>query len=256
MLKAACHAMLAALAAVILSGCEAKPAPDTGFIDDAGKMSHNESLPVQRIWKDPDVKMLDYDKIIVKEVRTNWQLEKSRKEKRNLRNLLGMEKDDVAEFAKYTQDSFKKAIEKGPCRLKLVEQAGPGTLSLELSFSKIVQGKPVASAAKTASSFTPIGACLIPVKFAAKGMTDGGGQASLAMEGQLVDSATGKTVATFAQRSKQCTAVLNFEDFSTYGNLEQIVDAWAAKFVEIVNKRPLETNEKIEGGQQVKFINF
>ena len=60
----------------------------------------------------------------------------------------------------------------------------------------------------------------------------------------------------FAQRSKQCTAVLNFEDFSTYGNLQQIVDKWAEKFVEIANKRPLETGTKIETESNLTFINF
>jgi len=248
-------AMLAPLA-ILLGGCEAKQAPDSGFLTDASKMSHDDRLPVQRVWKDPAVKMLAYDKIIVKDVKTNWQIEKSKREKRNLRNMMGFEEEDIADFAVYTRDAFKKAIEKTPCRLKLVEQSGPGTLVLELAFVKIVQGKPLANAAKTASSFTPIGACLVPVKFAAKAFTDSPGQASLAFEGRLVDSVSGQTVAMFAERSKQCTAVLNFDDFTSYGNLKDIVDSWAAKFVEIINKRPLETNEKIEGGQQLKFINF
>lgn len=249
-------ALVFSVVAALLCSCEAKPAPDSGFLDNSERMSHDERLPVQRVWKDPDVKMLDYDKIIVRDVRVDWQIERNKRERRNYRNRLGLEEGDVRDFADYTRDSFKKAIEKGPCRLKLAESPGPGTLALEMAFVKVVQGKPLICAAKTASSFTFIGACMTPVKFAAKGLTDNGGQVSLAIEGRLVDSVSGKTVAMFAQRSKQCTAVLNLEDYTCYGNLHEIVDSFAAKFTEIMDKRPLETGEKVEGGQQLKFINL
>ena len=242
--------------AALLCGCEAKQAPDSGFLQNPELMKHDDRLPVNRLWKDPDVKILDYDKLIVRPVRSDMQIDRTKREKRNYRNILGLEDSDVAEFAVYVQESFKKAVRKGPCRLKLVEEPGAGTLALEMSFVKIVQSKPVANAGKTALSATPVGACLVPVKFLAKGMTDSAAQSSLAIEGRLVDSVSGHTVAMFAQRSKQCTAVLNVEDFTSYGNLKDIVDAWSERFVEIVNKRPLETGEKIEGGQQVKLINF
>ncbi len=242
--------------AALLCSCEAKQAPDSGFLQNPELMKKDARLPVNRLWKDPDVKMAAYERIIVRPVRTDMQIERSRRESRNYRNMMGLEESDVAEFADYVQSSFKKAIAKGPCRLALVEEPGPGTLALEMSFVKIVQSKPVANAGKTALSATPVGACFIPLKFLAKGMTDSPGQSSLAIEGRLVDSVTGQTVAMFAQRSKQCTAVLNVEDFTSYGNLKDISDAWAAKFAEIMDKRPLETGVSIDGGQQVKFINF
>lgn len=245
------------LLAALLCSCEAPQAPDSGFLKNPELMKKDAKLPVNRYWKDPDVKMESYDKIMILPVKTDMQIDRSRRESRNYRNLIGLEDSDVSEFADYTREAFRKAVDKGPCRLKLAEAPGPGVLALELSFVKIVQSKPVANAGKTALSATPIGACFIPVKFLAKGVTDSPGQSSLAIEGRLNDSASGCTVAMFAQRSKQCTAVLNVEDFTSYGNLKDIVDAWAAKFAEIMDKRPLETGAAIESsGQKVKFINF
>jgi len=251
-------ALLAAASALLpLCSCETtKEAPDSGFLSNPELMKKDDRVPIQKVWRDPQAKLDKYTKILVQPVRTNLQGERSRREERNLRNKLGLEGEDVADFAKYTEDSFKKAIQKGPCRLELAEKPGPDVMALEMSFVKIVQAKPVANAGKTAWSCTPIGACFVPLKYAAKGMTDNGGQSSLAIEGRIVDSQTGHVLAMFAQRSKQCAAVLNVEDFSSYGNLQQIVDAWAAKFVEVVNKRPFETGEKIEANNQWKFINF
>jgi hypothetical protein len=244
-------------AALLLCGCESsKPVPNSGFLKNPELMKPNQTVGVQRVWKDPSAKMLSYDKIIVRPVRTDFMVERTDREKRNIRSIMGVEKDDVAEFAKYTENAFKKTIAKGPCRLKLAEEPGPGTLALEIAFVKIVPAKPFVNAAKTVLSCNPIGACFIPIKYAAKGMTDSPAQASLAIEGRIVDSETGDILVMFAQRNKELTAILNVQDFSAYGNLEEIVDNWAKKFVEAANKRPLETGEKIEADSNFTIINF
>ena len=60
-----------------------------------------------------------------------------------------------------------------------------------------------------------------------------------------MDGVSKKVVATFADREKRESAVVNLKDFSAYGNLEQIGDQWASQFVEILDKHPLETGAKV-----------
>jgi len=172
--------------------------------------------------------------------------------------MLDEEKQDMADFAKYTEDAFKKAIKEDPNkRFQLVDKPGPNTLVLEIALVKVVPGKPIKGALKNAANLTPIGAIIMPLKMGKQGYTDSPGQASVAIEGRLTDSRTGEYFAMFADRRKQKTAVFNANDFTAYGNLRQIVDEWANGFVIISNKRPLETGEKYEDNSSpINIINY
>lgn len=249
-----------AVFSTVLYGCgnQADPVRNSGFLPSADLMHKNDLVPVQRVWKNPKMKNTDYNKIVVMPINTSHQLPQTDTEKNNIRSMLDAEKQDMIDFAQYTEEAFKKAIrEDKNNRFQLVEQAGPNTLVLELAIVKAVPGKPIIGALKNASNLTPIGAIIMPIKMAKQGYTESSMQASVAIEGRLTDSQTGEYFAMFADRRKQKTAVFNANDFTAYGNLRQIVDLWASGFVTALNKRPLETGAKIEDSTSpINIINY
>lgn len=242
-----------AMAGMLLSGCETAPVQDSGFLEKPEMMKKYEMFPVQRAWRDPDMKALDYDKMIVRPVFTQSQVPKSGLETANMRTWLDQEDSDTAEFAKYMENAFREALKKSK-RIKLVEKPGPGTMVLELNLVKVVPGKPVLGAVRNLSNLTPIGFMVAPLKMGASSATDSPMQASVAIEGRICDSLTHKTLAMFADREKQNTAFFNLNDFRAYGNPKQIIDEWAAQFVEILDKRPLETGEKVDASPDATHL--
>ena len=235
-------------------GCKAAPVEkETPFLPNPEKLQDTKGGAVQKAWKDPNVSLLSYDKVIVVPVFTEDQLEKSWLERNNIRHMLGDDQKDLLEFAKYTENAFKKAIS-ADRRLRLVTKPGPKTLILELALVKVVPGKPVIAALGNLSNFTPFGLILVPVKVGAKASTDSPMQASVAIEGIVRDSQTKKVIGMFADREKQKTAIFNFNDFRAYSNLKQIVDEWAVQFVEAMNRKP--DDPRIKDTQVFVPVNF
>jgi len=248
-------ASLPVVSLILLSGCKASPKPDSGFLDNPEKMKPVEGIPLHRVWKDPKTSIKDYDKIIVKPVFTKKQLEKTTLEKTNIHTWLSKEDKNVAAYAKYMKDAFKKAIKKSK-KFKLVDKVGPKTMVLELSLVKMVPGKPVVGAITNLGRLTPIGLIISPLTMTVSGTTDSPMQSSVAIEGRIMDAKTGNAIAMFADRRKQKTAYFNTKDFRPHGNPEQIADELAADFVEILEKRPGETGKKIEGSGSINAVNF
>jgi hypothetical protein len=176
-------------------------------------------------------------------------------ERNNMRAWMDDEDEDIAEFAQYTEKAFKRELAKCQ-RMKLVSKPGPKTLMLQLALVKVVPGKPVMSTLGAIGSVTPVGLILLPIKFGANAAGDSPMKASVAIEGVVRDATTKEVVATFADREKATTAILNDQDFSSYGNLHEIVDEWAKIIAQIIDKRPLKTGTKIEGHTNVKAINM
>jgi len=236
---------IAALAVFLAAGCHrANPAEEqTKFIPDPKRLrSLDEDAPVNKIWKDPQVNIFQYDRIIVMPVRLDEQLKRSWMERNNVRNWMDKDPQDFAEFARYTEHAYKEAIYKDK-RLSLAAKPDPKTLILEVALVKIVPGKPILSGIRNITNFTIIGLIFLPLKTGASTTLDMATQSSVAMEAILRDSETRKVVAIFADREKQKTAVFSTRDFTAYGNLRQIADDWAKTFVKMMNKqkaRPFE----------------
>jgi hypothetical protein len=247
-------AVAASSLALALVGCSASPHEVTNFVPDKDHLKKYDLIPFDGVWKNPATAGKTYDSIIVEPVFTkdafaqrNWM------ERNNIRAWMEDEDQDVAEFARYTEDAFKKSLAK--CKnLKLVSKAGPKTLLLELSLVKIVPGKPVLGALGNVATLTPIGLILLPVKVGANASADSPMKASVAIEGVIRDAQTKEVVATFVDREKETAAFFNANDFTAYGNLHNIVDNWARIFAEIVDKRPLKTGTKIEGQSKIKAV--
>ncbi len=247
-------------ASILLSGCQSEPLKPAGFAAHPEMMKHCDLIPLDKVWKDPDFKASNYDSIMVVPVFTKNQLDKTWMEESNIRTFLDQENQDVKDFALYTQTAFMKAVQNSK-NYKLADKPGPKTLIFELALVKIVPGKPVLGAAKNLATpiiapFRLMALAVAPARAAVSSQTDSPMQASVAIEGNIRDSMTKKVVASFADREKQTSAVFNFQDFSAYGNLHQIVDEWAREFMEIMDKRPLETGRKVETERSnLKLIN-
>lgn len=239
--------------AAALFGCKADPVPETQFLPDPGKLQDTNGGAAQKAWKDPNVNLLNYDKVIVVPVFTEDQLQKSWLERNNIRHLLGDDQKDLLEFARYTENAFKKAINADK-RLSLASKPGPKTLILELALVKVVPGKPIIGAIGNLSNLTPFGLILMPAKVGAKASTDSPMQASVAIEGIVRDSQTKKVIGMFADREKEKAAIFNFNDFRAYSNLKQIVDEWAMQFVEAMNRKP--GDPKIKDSKVFVPVNF
>ena len=240
--------------AAALYGCKAAPVEkETSFLPNPEKLQDTKGGAVQKVWKDPNINLLSYDKVIVVPVFTEDQLQKSWLERNNIRHMLGDDDKDLLEFAKYTENAFKKAIA-ADRRLSLVTKPGPKTLILELALVKVVPGKPIIAALGNLSNLTPFGVLLVPLKVGAKASADSPMQASVAIEGIVRDSQTKKVIGMFADREKQKAAVFNFNDFRAYSNLKQIVDEWAMQFVEAMNRKP--DDPRIKDSKVFVPVNF
>jgi len=245
------RSLVAVCVALVLVGCETAPEEQSaGFVKNPEMMKHYDLLPVQKAWVDPNLKNVNYDSVMIKPVFTQNQLKTSKMENANIRTWLEKEDKDTRDFAKYTENAFRRAVYNSK-KFKLVDKAGPRTLILELALVKIVPGKPGVGAAKNLAapvvgSFRAMAFVMAPVRAGVGAASDSPMQASVAIEGRLLDGATNKVVATFADREKQTSAVFNLKDFRAYGNLEQIVDEWAKQFVKVLEARPLKTGVKVK----------
>jgi Protein of unknown function (DUF3313) len=252
--------LFSAVMVALLAGCSSEPVKPAGFAKNPGLMKNCDLVPLDKVWKDPAFDSRAYDSIMIVPVFTKAQLDKSWMEEANIRTWMDEENQDVKDFARYTENAFKKAVQKSK-NYKLADKPGPRTLIFELALVKIVPEKPVLGVAKAAATpiiggFRAVAFAMAPVKTAVSAGTDSPLQASVAIEGNIRDSMTKKVVASFADREKQTSAIVNFQDFSAYGNLEQIVDEWAREFLEIMDKRPLQTGTKVTDDRPaMKIIN-
>jgi hypothetical protein len=247
-------------AAFAFAGCKTAAPEPTAFLPNASEMRTSDLVPFNKIWTRPgsdDMMDEKYTKIMVAPVRTadafsnrTWM------ERNNVRAWLDMEKKDISDFALYTQNSFKTALAKSS-RLKLADEPGPDTLKLELSLVKVVTGNPLLLIPRDVGSVTPAGLMVSACRrFAGSAVMDTPGQASAALEGVISDSETGEVIATFLDRQKQTSALINFNDLTYYGNLKNISDAWADLFVETIDKKPLVTGKKVSPGLRFKLIDY
>lgn len=237
--------------AVLLSSCSSEP-PKPVFVDDSKNLAHDERLPVKRIWKDPSAVMAGYDKIMIADVRTDLQLEKSWLEHNGASAVFGHEEKDLQELAAYMKESFSNAVRKGPCRMKLVEKGGSGTVALELAIVKVVANKPFLEVGSTVGMaiFRPISLCLVPVRSVISHETKSPLSSYIAIEGKIRDAKTGKELILFTTDAHEEGALLDInKNVSLYANVREIIDRWSLALVEVINRRPLETGDKVESFQ-------
>jgi hypothetical protein len=227
----------------VLAGCKSPPSEKEVYIppEYAELMRSSEQIPFQKAWGKPEL-IREYDKIKIAVVNSPTQLETSWWGGNNIRYVVSSQADDMKYVANYASESFIKAFEKSKL-IKLTGKKGPKTLALEFAIVQIVPNKPILGAISNLSNLTPIGLILLPVKMGAKSSSgDGGG--AIAMECVLRDSQTGKILAVFSDREKGKVALFNAREFTAYGNVRAIIDAWTTQIVIALNQ--IKEGRKVE----------
>ena len=207
--------------------------------------------------------MSRYNKIIIKDIRTDLQLDKIWIERNNISTLIGSEDAELQELAVYMKKSFPDAIRNRKCRMELTDKPAPDAVILELAIVKVVTNKPLLETGVTvgAAVVKPLTLCLIPVKLVVSKETKSPLTAFIAVEGKVRDSVTGKELVLFAMESYEKSALVDANHYtSPYANVRDIIDKWGIGLVEVINKRPLETGKKIHsampGEQDYSVIKF
>ncbi len=220
------------------------PAPMTDFLPDHDKLRVQKAdCPVNRFWTAPGVKWDSYNKIIVSRVDTSRLMKQSWWAQVNTRELVSDPRKDCETIARYTENSFMSAIlHDKKKRFMLVSAPGEHTLYLELAVVELVPSKPFLNAVENTAGFFIPGFGLLTM--ANKG--------SVAIEGKIVDSATGKIICMYTDREVGDGAVIDLASLTWYRHAEIIIDHWSKEFVEIANSP--KGLEGVKEGMNIKAV--
>ena len=239
-----CLAFAALFLALSLNACsalKAAPAPTTPFLEHGDKLHawHNRA-PWDAVWStDPGKIMAKSDvvrKIYLAPVNIQYlNMEKNEKDEWVCKHNVPAK--DVNDITSLMEKSFKEAIQTHPeANLQLVENPGPGVLTLSLS---LVELRPTKVLLNTVAD---VGTVLVPGSKALEEAGAVGAQAAggaiaagtIAIEIKLIDGDTGQSVAEAKDREADPASILpNYRDFEEYGWSRRTVKEWAKQFVDI-----------------------
>jgi hypothetical protein len=204
------------LLVAMLLGCRTGPAPDSGFLESPERMVHEDRLPFQRVWHDPEIDLERYTEVMISPVHTEYLMEMAWWQEVT---FPGDRREGARELGFYLQGRVFGAFERDPNkRLKPMAFAsaepGPHTLVLEMAIVELVPTKPLLSLLG--------GPTLL-------------GKGTVAIEGRFLDGLTERVIATFADRETPKRSLVNVDDLTWYSHARQIIDEWADQLVAIVN---------------------
>jgi hypothetical protein len=195
--------LLPLAAVVLLAGCRAKPAPDSGFLRDPKLMTADKDVPFNRMYVNPTFRDERFTELYVAPVNTDYVMAENIWEQATLADV---SKDDVKRnvhlLADYLRNTFIKALQNDPKRrFKIVDKPGPHTLILEMAIVQIVPSK----VELQALSLVPVGyvgliATGVMAGSSAITQSEDQGKGVIAMEGRTRDGAGGEVVCMFADR--------------------------------------------------------
>ncbi len=194
------------------------PAPASAFLtatgaDPSGKISR---LPFDHSWRSATSDPTRYKNIVVRPVSITWL----RKEQwgESVSEFVPDRKKYLkgcSKLASYWTKSLKKAFSSPICSYYITDNSSePNTLILEVALTEVSFGTPPA------------------------------GLGSMAFEARVKDAATGKYIATAADRRATISKIADFnKDTYTRANHE-ILDQWSAQLMEASNKELFPTVKK------------
>jgi len=217
----------------VLSGCaslKAAPSQGAGFVP-VQQMAKHEDLPFNKAWVRDDMSWKNYQTIHITPVNTTHLLQASDWQQHFRKESM---KKDAEDIAQYMQTRFKEAFRNDQKRHFLVVDAPqPGCLTLELALTELVPS----NVALEVLGYAPYGGgAAVKVLERATGAVS-----TVAFEARVKESATGKTMAMYADREQQKFAPIDFRGLTWYGNAKRIIDEWADQFVEMANRAPGES---------------
>lgn len=200
--------LTAAFAAV---GCGSKNLKYSGFLDSYDKMAPDEMDKGDMFWQDPDVSIKSYTKFMIDPISFHMSPE--------LQETSG-ELD--AELANKMAAYFKETITKTLApEYEVVENVGPDVGRLRIALT----GVTVERKSLKAYQFIPV-ALVVTGAMEATGIRDR--VTVLGMEGELLDSTTGKVLGAVVQQSGTASTAKNMEEVSER-DVYPTLDHWAQK---------------------------
>jgi hypothetical protein len=221
------------LVAMVLTGCKATPAPESGFLEDSGKLSSNPNLPFAKGYWNREVNQRKFREIYVAPVNTRYVLAQNIWEGANAAQV---KQEDIRkamdEMGAYMRESFRKAAAADPQRrFVVVDRPGPNTIVLEMAIVQLVPSK----AALNALGFVS----WIPTAVMVAGSTvtesQDQGKGVIAIEARLRDGGTSEVVGMFADREHPPTALVDLKSVSWWQPCRAVIDTWASQFINVAN---------------------
>lgn len=244
------------LTLLLFLGCRAKPAPDSGFLQDPKLMHAEKDIPFNRSYVNPKYKSKVYTEIYVAPVNTDYVMAENIWEQTSAAHFSKEDvKKNLALLAEYHRNAFLKACEKDPKKhFKAVEKPGPNTLILEMAITQLVPSK----SELQALGMVPIpfvGLAVTGVEMAASTATNSEdqGKGVIAMEARARDGGTGEIVAMFADRQRPPTAVIDIKALFWWEPAKPICDGWARQFVALANDWRAKKIDEIPNFQLLVF---
>jgi hypothetical protein len=224
------------LAVAFLAGCQATEAPTSAFLPNSARMARDETLPFNKVYWNKQYDSKEFTEVMVAPVNTDYIMAQNFWEKANTAGVdTDQAKRDVRTMADYTQQAFIKAFENDPQhRFKVVKEAGPKTLILEMALTQIVPSK----AALNAIGYI----AWIPSAVAAAGSTvtdsQDVGKGVVAIEGRIRHGGNGEIIGMFQDRQNPPTAIVDLKAVTWWAPAKKIIDNWASQLVAVANRPP------------------
>jgi hypothetical protein len=151
-------------------------------------------------------------------------------------------------LAEYARVQFAQAFQNAEVRRLVVSDAPLETdFTLRLAIVELNKNTVVGSVGRlaTRASGVPGLSVALNVSGATRPL-----KASIAIEGQIIDNATGKAVYQFADVAESKTALLPVTDFQAYGQARMALRDWARSLVKVVNAAP---DARVRGAVRPSF---
>lgn len=225
------RAAAALLIPAALSSCATEKlvtnAQPTGFLTSTGTPmgGKNARLPFDRAWKDPHLDAAAYHHIVIRPVTiSNLRVEQWQESASAVITTREKYIVQARELAGFWTQSLQKSFNSPENRLRPAAGPGqPGTLILEVALTEITFGHPGTYAASYA---VPFGGVAESAMFAP----------TVAFEARVRDAATGRIIATAADRRGTRAKIVDFNRLTISRPNREICDEWSVQLMQAFNK--------------------
>ena len=222
--------MVTALAAFSMQGCavneRTKPISNV-YLEDRDVTATDDSLPFNHAWIDPSIKPGDYTKVFFRSVTIDKLAKNSWKDSSS--TYITSEQDFTKEatlLADYCKSQFNdEVISRKDAPITVTDHAGPHTLVFDMALTELEFSHPLPNA----------GAMLVPVPGSAMLFSTISNPHS-AIAGRVYNGATGKLIATFADRKYPPTRFLDFNKITATSPNREICIYWAEEIADALER--------------------
>ena len=205
----------------------AAPAPPTAFLASSGADTSEKiaRLPFDHSWKNASVDLSQYKHLTIRPVTTAYLRKDQWGE--SYSNFIPTREAYVKQgevLARFWTSSLQRAFSSPDRSLDLTDStARPGTLVLEIALTEVTYGRP---AGYLGSMAVPGGSLV----------NSAAASPVAAFEARLKDAATGKLVATVADRRGTRLKIIDFNQLTYTKANEEICNEWSQQLMQATNK--------------------